>query len=226
MLCMFRTFFVSIVTTVLTTNDGDIPSHLVVSFRFDICDASSQIPSQDLGCSETEAGHLRPSSQTLPPVSGAKDSHACSLETSRSGIQSQPKDWCEGTCAGCSNPHLLSARIPGRTMGWRGFDKGLQICQQWQSEELYLVIIVKQLFRIWYFLLCLDVSLKFLLQMSNRLKKIWKPELFKRVLYSEILDHKFTITVTLRTLDLIDAAYGFDFYILKVSHHLLYVISN
>lgn len=62
--------------------------------------------------------------------------------------------------------------------------------------------------------------------MSNRLKKIWKPELFKRVLYSEILDHKFTITVTLRTLDLIDAAYGFDFYILKVSHHLLYVISN
>ncbi|XP_008307341.1 large ribosomal subunit protein bL28m [Cynoglossus semilaevis] len=52
-------------------------------------------------------------------------------------------------------------------------------------------------------------------KMSNRLKKIWKPELFKRVLYSEILDHKFTITVTLRTLDLIDAAYGFDFYILK-----------
>uniref|UniRef100_A0A8C7XKJ1 Large ribosomal subunit protein bL28m n=1 Tax=Oryzias sinensis TaxID=183150 RepID=A0A8C7XKJ1_9TELE len=52
-------------------------------------------------------------------------------------------------------------------------------------------------------------------KMSNRLKKTWKPQLFKRELYSEILDHKFTITVTPRTLDLIDAAFGFDFYILK-----------
>lgn len=54
-------------------------------------------------------------------------------------------------------------------------------------------------------------------QMSNRLKKVWKPQLLKRELYSEILDHKFSITVTPRTLDLIDAAFGFDFYILKVS---------
>lgn len=54
--------------------------------------------------------------------------------------------------------------------------------------------------------------------MSTRLKKTWKPQLFKRELYSEILDHKFTITVTARTLDLIDAAYGFDFYILKVRY--------
>ncbi|XP_038548281.1 39S ribosomal protein L28, mitochondrial isoform X1 [Micropterus salmoides] len=52
-------------------------------------------------------------------------------------------------------------------------------------------------------------------KMSTRLRKTWKPQLFKRELYSEILDHKFTITVTARTLDLIDAAYGFDFYILK-----------
>ncbi|XP_029923661.1 large ribosomal subunit protein bL28m [Myripristis murdjan] len=52
-------------------------------------------------------------------------------------------------------------------------------------------------------------------KMSNRLKKVWKPQLFKRELYSEILEHKFTITVTARTLDLIDAAFGFDFYILK-----------
>ncbi|XP_029964419.1 large ribosomal subunit protein bL28m [Salarias fasciatus] len=52
-------------------------------------------------------------------------------------------------------------------------------------------------------------------KMSNRLKKVWKPKLLKRELYSEILDHKFTITVTPRTLDLIDAAYGFDFYILR-----------
>ncbi|KAK2847269.1 hypothetical protein Q5P01_010268 [Channa striata] len=54
-------------------------------------------------------------------------------------------------------------------------------------------------------------------KMSNRLRKTWKPQVFKRELYSEILDHKFTITVTPRTLDLIDAAYGFDSYILKTS---------
>lgn len=52
-------------------------------------------------------------------------------------------------------------------------------------------------------------------KLSARVKKTWKPQLFDRELYSEILDKKFTITVTMRTLDLIDAAYGFDFYILK-----------
>ncbi|MGH0176200.1 UNVERIFIED_CONTAM: hypothetical protein FKN15_072303 [Acipenser sinensis] len=52
-------------------------------------------------------------------------------------------------------------------------------------------------------------------KLSNRLKKVWKPQLFNRELYSEILDHKFKITVTARTLDLVDAAYGFDFYILR-----------
>ncbi|MBN3310428.1 large ribosomal subunit protein bL28m [Amia ocellicauda] len=52
-------------------------------------------------------------------------------------------------------------------------------------------------------------------KLSNRLKKCWKPQLFQKDLYSEILDHKFKITVTALTLDLIDAAYGFDFYILK-----------
>lgn len=55
------------------------------------------------------------------------------------------------------------------------------------------------------------------LQFSKRVKKVWKPQLFQRELYSEILDTKFTVTVTMRTLDLIDEAYGFDFYILKAS---------
>ncbi|XP_055417700.1 large ribosomal subunit protein bL28m isoform X1 [Bubalus kerabau] len=50
---------------------------------------------------------------------------------------------------------------------------------------------------------------------SKRVKKVWKPQLFQRELYSEILDTRFTVTVTMRTLDLIDEAYGFDFYILK-----------
>lgn len=54
-------------------------------------------------------------------------------------------------------------------------------------------------------------------KMTTRLKKTWKPQLFKRELYSEILDHKFTITVTARTLDLIDAAFGLDCYILKTT---------
>ncbi|XP_046891658.1 39S ribosomal protein L28, mitochondrial isoform X1 [Hypomesus transpacificus] len=52
-------------------------------------------------------------------------------------------------------------------------------------------------------------------KLCPRLAKTWKPQLFNRELYSEILDHKFTITVTARVLDLIDTAYGFDFYILK-----------
>lgn len=53
--------------------------------------------------------------------------------------------------------------------------------------------------------------------MSRKVKKVWKPQLFQRELYSEILDRTFTVTVTARTLDLIDEAFGFDFYILKVS---------
>ncbi|XP_017580002.1 39S ribosomal protein L28, mitochondrial [Pygocentrus nattereri] len=52
-------------------------------------------------------------------------------------------------------------------------------------------------------------------KLSAKVKKIWKPQLFKKELYSEILDQRFTVTVTARALDLIDAAYGFDFYILK-----------
>lgn len=52
-------------------------------------------------------------------------------------------------------------------------------------------------------------------QLSTRLPKVWKPQLFERRLYSEILDATLTVTVTMRTLDLIDQAYGFDFYILK-----------
>ncbi|NXA50668.1 RM28 protein, partial [Nothocercus julius] len=52
-------------------------------------------------------------------------------------------------------------------------------------------------------------------KLSTRLPKTWKPQLFTRQFYSEILDATLTITVTMRTLDLIDEAFGFDFYILK-----------
>ncbi|XP_072274983.1 large ribosomal subunit protein bL28m [Pyxicephalus adspersus] len=52
-------------------------------------------------------------------------------------------------------------------------------------------------------------------KLSTRLRVVWKPQLFDRQLYSELLDKTFSIKVTMRTLDLIDAAYGFDFYILK-----------
>uniref|UniRef100_A0A4W3H8E5 Large ribosomal subunit protein bL28m n=1 Tax=Callorhinchus milii TaxID=7868 RepID=A0A4W3H8E5_CALMI len=54
-------------------------------------------------------------------------------------------------------------------------------------------------------------------KLAPRVKKIWKPQLFMRELSSEILDKTFTLTVTMRTLDLVDAAFGFDFYILKTS---------
>ncbi|NWI10251.1 RM28 protein, partial [Crypturellus soui] len=52
-------------------------------------------------------------------------------------------------------------------------------------------------------------------KLSTRVRKTWKPQLFRRQFYSEILDATLTITVTMRTLDLIDEAFGFDFYILK-----------
>ena len=42
------------------------------------------------------------------------------------------------------------------------------------------------------------------------------PFIMNRVFYSEILDKYMAIRVTPRTLDLIDEAYGFDNYILKV----------
>uniref|UniRef100_UPI00398EE26B large ribosomal subunit protein bL28m n=1 Tax=Pristiophorus japonicus TaxID=55135 RepID=UPI00398EE26B len=51
-------------------------------------------------------------------------------------------------------------------------------------------------------------------KLSTRLRKTWKPQVFVRELYSEILDKTFSIPVTMRTLDLVDACYGFDFYIL------------
>lgn len=50
---------------------------------------------------------------------------------------------------------------------------------------------------------------------SQRLPRVWRPFLHKRVLYSEILDRHMVITVTLRTMDLIDSHYGLDNYILK-----------
>ncbi|CAG5123137.1 unnamed protein product [Candidula unifasciata] len=47
------------------------------------------------------------------------------------------------------------------------------------------------------------------------LPRIWRPCLTKRVLYSEILDRWMSITITKRTLYLIDENFGLDFYILK-----------
>ncbi|XP_064636698.1 large ribosomal subunit protein bL28m-like [Lineus longissimus] len=50
---------------------------------------------------------------------------------------------------------------------------------------------------------------------ARRCPHFWKPRLIKHTLYSEILDQWMPITVTFRTLDLIDQHYGFDNYILK-----------
>jgi len=48
-----------------------------------------------------------------------------------------------------------------------------------------------------------------------RVPAIWMPRLSSRVFYSEILDVFLRTTVTLHTLELIDAAHGFDHYILS-----------
>jgi len=54
-------------------------------------------------------------------------------------------------------------------------------------------------------------------QKLPRLPKIWMPRLSSRVFYSEILDTFLRATVTGHTLQLIDAAYGFDHYILSTA---------
>jgi len=43
----------------------------------------------------------------------------------------------------------------------------------------------------------------------------WRPIVINKTMYSEILNRNITTTFTPRTLDLIDEAYGFDFFILK-----------
>lgn len=53
--------------------------------------------------------------------------------------------------------------------------------------------------------------------MSFRRPNYWVPNLKKSVLYSEILNSYMDVTVTERTLKLIDENKGFDHYILGVS---------
>lgn len=50
---------------------------------------------------------------------------------------------------------------------------------------------------------------------KQTLPKLWRPNLMRRIFYSEILDKWLNIVVTLRTCDLVDEANGFDYYILK-----------
>lgn len=52
-------------------------------------------------------------------------------------------------------------------------------------------------------------------QKIPRVPRIWMPRLSSRVFYSEILDLFMRVTVTRQTLEMIDAAYGFDHYILS-----------
>jgi len=52
-------------------------------------------------------------------------------------------------------------------------------------------------------------------QKLPRVPRIWMPRLSSRVFYSEILDTFLRATVTRHTLELIDAAHGFDHYILS-----------
>lgn len=50
-----------------------------------------------------------------------------------------------------------------------------------------------------------------------RCPRLWLPKIHKEILYSEILDQWMPITVTKRTLNLIDKVYGLDHYILGTS---------
>jgi len=57
--------------------------------------------------------------------------------------------------------------------------------------------------------------------MKPRNARIWLPYLTKRILYSEILDRWMAITVTRRTMDLIESSCGFDNYILSTPENEL-----
>ncbi|XP_065567460.1 uncharacterized protein LOC136031697 isoform X3 [Artemia franciscana] len=50
----------------------------------------------------------------------------------------------------------------------------------------------------------------------RRFSHFWVPTLYKRVVYSEILDKRYEVTCTLRFLELVDKHYGFDNYILEL----------
>ncbi|XP_014288620.1 large ribosomal subunit protein bL28m isoform X1 [Halyomorpha halys] len=52
-------------------------------------------------------------------------------------------------------------------------------------------------------------------RLKQRVPHFWVPHLIQSVVYSEILNKRMSVTVTLRTLDLIVENYGFDHYILK-----------
>lgn len=97
--------------------------------------ASSQIPPQNLGCPEAEAGHLCSSTSALHQVPREERSHSRPLEAFGSPVPSQPKHGAERTGAGCPDSHLLPSTLAGRPVGRRGLDIRLQIRQQWQSES-------------------------------------------------------------------------------------------
>lgn len=54
-------------------------------------------------------------------------------------------------------------------------------------------------------------------QRSRRVPHFWFPILKRSVVYSEVLNKYFSVIVTDRTISLINANYGFDHYLLKVS---------
>ena len=53
-------------------------------------------------------------------------------------------------------------------------------------------------------------------QRCRRIPHYWVPQLYKTVVYSEILNKYMRMTVTQRAMDLIHDNYGLDYYILKV----------
>ena len=77
---------------------------------------------------------------------------------------------------------------------------------------------MEQLLLFMYIVYCgCNVTLTQPIHIFFRTAKFWRPALSKKIFYSEILDCHMEIIVTIRTLNMIDEAYGFDFYILKVS---------
>lgn len=58
---------------------------------------------------------------------------------------------------------------------------------------------------------------------KRRVPRFWLPTLKRSVVYSEVLDKYFSVVVTERTINLINANYGFDHYLLKVNWRTIFV---
>lgn len=86
-----------------------------------------------------------------------------------------------------------------------------------KNQTLFIFVVLLDCFKYFDIPLLLSIKLNISFYPFFRLPNFWVPHLKHAVLYSEILNEYMKVTVTERTLKLIDENCGFDHYILGVS---------